>query len=107
MAALGSAMASVTLQPDVPPDAELADLQSAMASISLEPAAETESRGTEMRAPAYLLALPPELRLRIYQLLGMITPSGIDVDSSYAVHTAGKSPIFGTASPSLSGRPSC
>ena len=80
MAALGSAMASVNLQPDVPPDAELADLQSAMASTSLEPVAEAETHGTAMRASAHLLTLPQELRLEIYNLLGMIAPSGIDVD---------------------------
>jgi len=69
MAALGSAMASANLQPTASPDAELSALQSAMASTSLGPVAKAEQRSTGTRAPANLLTLPPELRLRIYKLL--------------------------------------
>jgi hypothetical protein len=105
MATLGSAMASVNIQPHAsPPDAELTALQSAMASTSLESAVEAEPRGTEERAPAQFLTLPPELRLKIYKLLGMITRGAIDVDTSYAVHKAGKSLVFGTFSPLRSRR---
>jgi hypothetical protein len=105
MAILGSAMASVNIQPNAsPPDAELTALQTAMPSTSLESAAEAEPRGTGERAPAQFLTLPPELRLKIYKLLGMITRGAIDVDTSYAVHKTGKSLLFGTSSPSLGRR---
>ena len=81
-------MSGSGLHPDPSSDAELAALCAAVNTISLN-AAEHDSRDTTTRTQAGLLGLPTELRLRIYEML--IHPRGaVDVDSFYAVRTAGK-----------------
>ncbi|GAB7333199.1 hypothetical protein MBLNU13_g04855t2 [Cladosporium sp. NU13] len=86
IAAVDSGMVAINIQPG---DADPAALQSAIASTGLEPAIESESPATEIRAPVSLLTLPPELRLRIYELLGMIIRGVLDVDTSWQVHKVG------------------
>jgi len=98
VAALDSGMASINSQSG---DADPAALQSTMASTNLEPATEAESPATTMRTPASLLALLPELRLRIFKFLGMITRNMINVDTSYTVYKTSKFLLLGTVFPSL------